>query len=116
MELTNADIHGVLKKAIRQRIKAHYREKGHYPSRYAFLFSSDLSKLTNSPISHIKCWLQKVGTLLDRYKRRAKRQEGNIIHYITRSGRTRKQLGRNRRRARVLVVRGWEIKEKSRRR
>ena len=115
-ELTKANIHGVLTKAIRQSIKAHYREKGHYPSRYAFLFNSDLSKLTDSPISHMKYWLQKVGTLLDRYKRRAKRQEGNILHYITRSGRTRKRLGRNRRRARVSVVRGWEIREKSRRR
>ena len=53
-DVTNTDTHGVTKWDMLQLIMVYYSERGKALSIYGILFNSDVTKLTNSPVSHMR--------------------------------------------------------------
>ena len=112
--IIDGDPHRVIRCSLISRIEKLYAISHKFPTRYQFLFNTPLETLKESPTSHMKYWIQKNSSLLQRYLQERKKKSGPMDSYVKITKNHTRYKRRHRPRIRITPEQAWEELLKSR--
>ena len=112
--ILDGDPHRVIRCSLMSKIERLYAASCKFPTRYQFLFNTPLEVLKESPTSHMKYWIRKNSSLLQRYLKDRKKKSGPIDAYIRISRKRRRYKRSHQPRERITPEQTWEELLKSR--
>ena len=114
-DIVTLDPHLVARRGLEKAITSLFQHKSSLPIRYSFLFQPGKETLFSSPTSHMKFWLTKSGSLIERAIRHPPKTSNPIYNYIKVSRRLGGRPYYTREGRRSSRLRRWEVRRRSRR-